>query len=388
MKRIVSLIIIITLSVAIIASGWILGVAFESSNKIDEYKESQIEYMVGIRERGTGNYEQRFFGQFTDFDLDQAYSDNVKYNDVQFLATHNSYKAKSTSVMYAATPFYFNKYTYYFDPLFEQLDKGIFSLELDIYPTSDGFLCMHKTYGDVATNAIDFALALEEIAVWSSINVGHLPLAIMIQPKDWTMRKSDSVDITDEGVFERLDTLLIDTFGDKIYSPSKMLGDTYNNLKEAASSDAWPTLFSLRNKVVIMCLTDSIYDYVDLDPTLKTQQMFPMIKMSLPEKYASYDVHRAFTLIDDTFNMSKQEITRKEKSGRAEYIVSDNIKQAKEGNVFIRTRIDMYEYYSTTAVPLVIAAGANILATDYPPHNNARTDYVIPLDKTVFLKQG
>ena len=48
----------------------------------------------------------------------------------------------------------------------------------------------------------------------------------------------------------------------------------------------------------------------------------------------------------------------------------------------------MYEYYSETAVPLVIAAGGNVLATDYPPHNNDRTDYVIPLDKTVFLKSN
>ncbi|MDD4120881.1 MAG: hypothetical protein PHG90_04780, partial [Clostridia bacterium] len=76
------------------------------------------------------------------------------------------------------------------------------------------------------------------------------------------------------------------------------------------------------------------------------------------------------------------------KKGTAKYDVSELFQQALAENLFIRTRIDMYEYYSETAVPLVIAAGGNVLATDYPPHNNDRTDYVIPLDKTVFLKSN
>jgi len=194
--------------------------------------------------------------------------------------------------------------------------------------------------------------------------------------------------MTDDGVMERFDALLETTFGNKLYSPSDMLGSTYDTLSEAAIADAWPTLFSMRDKIVFMFTMDPVYEYIDLDPTMSSQKMFPALKMELDEDKQEYAKHRAFSWIDETFEMDKKELLSAENRGNAEYVVSDMFKQAKADNIFIRTRIDMYEYYSETAIPLVIAAGGNILATDYPPHNNDRADYAIPLEKTVFLKSN
>ena len=125
-----------------------------------------------------------------------------------------------------------------------------------------------------------------------------------------------------------------------------------------------------------------------MDHTLKTQKMFPGVRMELPAKNARYALHRAFTWIDESFIADKEEIKKAEKRGDAEYTVSDTFMAAINANVYIRTRIDKYNYYSVVAVPLVLAAGGNILSTDYPPHSNDRSDYVIALEKTVFLKSG
>lgn len=388
MKKAIAVSLIVVFSVGVILSAWAIGIVAGSKVKLLEYEKWQAEHLEELRPRLLWNYELRDYGGFCDFDLNQAYLDGVQYNDVQFLATHNSYKGKPGPLMYASELTNYTKYGYYFDPLYEQLEKGIFSLELDIYPTETGFLCMHKTYGDIATTGYNMALALEEIAIWSSCNVGHLPITIMIEPKGWGLRNKDSMNMTDPGVMERFDKLLVDTFGDKLYTPADMLGDTYSNLSEAAAADAWPSLLSMRDKIMVFSITDRVYQYIDLDPSMKTQIMFPAIKMVLDKDHEGYEIHRAVTWIDETFEMDKQELLRAEKKGNGKYDVSEVFQQALEENLLIRTRIDMYEYFSETAVPLVIAAGGNILATDYPPHNNERTDYIIPIEKTVFLKSN
>ena len=387
-KKGIAITLIVCFSIGVAVSAWAIGIVAGSKVKILEYEQWQENHLEELRPRLLWNYAQRDFSGYCDFDLNQAYLDGVKYNDVQFLATHNSYKDKPGPLMYAFELLNYSNYGYYFDPLYDQLDKGIFSLELDVYPTETGFLCMHKTYGDIATTGYNMALALEEIAIWSSCNVGHLPITIMIEPKGWVLKNKDAMNMTDPGVMERFDELLLDTFGDKLYTPADMLGDTYDNLSEAAAADAWPTLLEMKDKIMVFEITDRVYQYIDLDPSMKTQKMFPAMKMLLADKYEGYEIHRAVTWIDETFEMDKQELLKAEKKGTAKYDVSELFQQALAENLFIRTRIDMYEYYSETAVPLVIAAGGNVLATDYPPHNNDRTDYVIPLDKTVFLKSN
>jgi hypothetical protein len=200
LKKVIAVSLIVVFSIGVILSAWAIGIVAGSKVKLLEYERWQADHLEELRPRLLWNFAQRDFSGYCDFDLYQAYLDGVKYNDVQFLATHNSYKGKPGPLMYASELLNYTKYGYYFDPLYEQLEKGIFSLELDIYPTETGFLCMHKTYGDIATTGYNMALALEEIAIWSSCNVGHLPITIMIEPKGWVLRNKDSMNMTDPGV--------------------------------------------------------------------------------------------------------------------------------------------------------------------------------------------
>ena len=110
----------------------------------------------------------------------------IKFNELSFLATHNSYQTPALDelkTMYSGlsdlTFGYIDAATgdFWSETLTDQLNCGLRSFEMDIETFDrDGeisFTCMHSPYLDMTTSCYDFALALKEISMWSDNNPKH-----------------------------------------------------------------------------------------------------------------------------------------------------------------------------------------------------------------------
>lgn len=304
----------------------------------------------------SGNYTKVDENSFCDFDLDKACSDGVKYNEVSFLGTHNSYQkecvlARQKLFRDASTVTFglvkAEKAKFSADYLTDQLNLGVRSVELDVETVvSDGktsFVCSHAPVLDSPTHCYDFALALKEIKLWSDANPNHLPVTIIIEPKkvfipDKNMRYFSCAYANELGEQAKL------TFGDTLITPADMMGN-HSSLKEMREADGWMTLSETRGHVMLLLHDTTVTDkYIAQDTSIKSQVMFPMLRYDSRDKdYAS------FLLINKPKDIQTQ---------------ADEV---LEKNLIIRTRSDNYGSYKETDSQIALNSGAQIVSTDYPP---------------------
>ena len=134
---------------------------------------------------------------FFDGDLQAEIKNGLKFNELRYTATHNSYQTESLDefkkVFRNLSDLSFGliseKTADFVSPtLTQQLERGIYSFEIDVEVfDEDGdvsFTCMHIPQIQMTTSCYDFELALKEIAMWSDNNPGHLPVTIIIEPKE------------------------------------------------------------------------------------------------------------------------------------------------------------------------------------------------------------
>lgn len=307
---------------------------------------------------------------FTSFDLDKAYSDGVKYNDVSFVATHNSYQTACTS---AYKKLYGNLSTVTFglvddeitefnsDTLTEQFNLGIRSIELDVETIVDNgkvsFVCSHSPVIDMTSNCYNFELALKEIKMWSDANPNHIPVTIIIEPK--------KVFIPDIGMryfnlqyVNALDNMLRDVLGDTLITPSDMMGE-HSSLKEMRETDDWMTLSETNGHVIVLLHDTTVTEkYIAQDESIKSQAMFPMLRYKDRDKsYAS------FLLVnkpDDAVKYGSELL---------------------EKNLIFRTQVDEYGSHTDEKRANAFASGAQILSTDYPVKNDMTSiDYFVSFE--------
>lgn len=373
---------------ALVATLYVGVLAGVSKKNMDEADIWQKEHLANLRKM----YAEKSFvpvdwQKYASFDLQAALDGGVKYNEVQFLATHNSYKAKPGKELYFLKPITAFQYKYYFDTLTNQLNSGIFSFELDFYPTKGGFICAHKTFGDTATYCYDFSLAIEELKLWSDNNPGHLPVTIMIEAKGWDFYNKDAVSF-DGAAMKRLDKMLSDIMEDKLFAPSDML-EGYTSLAASAKEGGWPDLKDMKDKFVFMLTVEAAYSYIEQNPDLSGAAMFPLVETGLTGEKEKYAEYRAFAIVDNVFTdtlKTRGLDSRKGKENVYEY--NPQIKEALDGNCFIRVRLDTYGYYDPDAVAPTVLSGGNILSTDYPENlSTSHSDYKVKLNGyTVFLR--
>lgn len=305
----------------------------------------------------SGDYVKVNESKLAGFDVEKAYADGVKFNEVAYVATHNSYQLRSVE---AYRKIYSDLDTVTFglvsgdaplyscDSLTEQFNVGIRSIELDIETVADGddvsFVCSHSPLIDMNSTCYDFELALKEIKMWSDANPGHLPITVIVEPK--------KVFIPDDGrklfkmeYADRLDTLVRDTFGEKLLTPADMMGD-YGSLKEMREADGWLPLKDCAGKVLVLLHDTTVTGkYIKQDETIKTQAMFPMLRYAdRDESYAS------FLIVNDTAKALKY---------RDELVF--------EKKLIVRTMLDTYGSHSDEDRSCAFESCAQILSTDYPP---------------------
>lgn len=304
----------------------------------------------------SGNYTRVDENSFCDFDLEKACADGVKYNEVSFLGTHNSYQkecvpARQKLFEDASTVTFglvkSEKAKFSADYLTDQLNLGIRSIELDIETVvKDGkvsFVCSHAPVLDMPTHCYNFALALKEIKLWSDANPNHLPVTIIIEPKKVFIPEKNMHYFTCNYA-NILGEQAEEIFGDTLITPAEMMG-SHSSLKEMRETDDWMTLGETRGHVMILLHDTTVTDgYISQDKSIKTQAMFPMLRYDSRDKdYAS------FLLINKAKDIQTQ---------------ADEVLGKK---LIVRTRSDNFGSYNEADSQIALTSGAQIVSTDYPP---------------------
>lgn len=328
-----------------------------------EFK-AQAQYIETLRKNPGQALDE---SSFVDFDLE---NNTLHLNEIQFLATHNSFKKLPSKFVNKPLELFSSKVKngyYGYDSLTEQLNKGMRGLELDVTMYDGKFVLSHNAYTDWRTNGVDFSLALEEIKIWSDLNAGHIPLNLMIQVRDsWSPYNHKYGKYSFED-FVRLDKLLSTTFGeDGIIKPGDIIGES-GTVRQGVEDGNWPLLSECRGKVFFAILFDkekNVQNYIDIDPTFKTQRAFIMTSGNKLKDYSAI-VHA-----DDA---------RKD-TQMLENLVSKNY--------ILRSRIDEQFDYSADRRSASIDVGAVILATDHMEGSVLAKDYVCRLngEKTVIAR--
>lgn len=365
-KAIVSIILII----AIIMLGLFISAVVAGFAHIDDNIAYQNEHLDYLKNEYYVNYTPCDEQKLADFDIQQALAGGVKFNEVAFLGTHNSYQLLTTKpklalmkaveiVTFGAVDY--TKATFEMDTLTNQLEYGIRNLEIDIETVDDGenisFVVTHDPIIDNVTSCYDFAKALEEIKMWSDNNPNHLPVSILIEPKgdvpDFNNMKNFTVEYANE-----LGKVIENVLGDTLLTPADMMGD-YANFKEMRENDGWLTLEETLGKVIVLLhpcgVTD---DYIKQDETVKTQVIFPMLRAGLEnEAYASF-------ILDNEPENAKL----------------NNKVSIDEWKLIVRTRADSHPRFSDERYANADICGSQIITTDYPPRSVRTEEHTYTFD--------
>lgn len=338
-----------------------------------EYQNNHIEFLKS--EYYTDSYIPCDEQKFADFDIEKAKSDGIRMNEIVVLGTHNSYQFKATAPKRAlmrtlqiiSLGAVENKAIFEMDTFTEQLEQGVRNLEIDIETVDNkkdiSFTVTHDPVLDNVSSAYNLEKALEEVLLWSENNPGHLPVYLLIEPKDNVPSINNMKNFNVKYALE-LDNLLYNTLGDKLFTPEQVMGD-FDNFETMRNADSWPTLEkSLEKIIVLLHPCEVTEDYIDVDPTIKTQKMFPMLRFdNIDKPYAS------FILENDpaTATINKE-------------------KTVKENNLMVRTRADDYPDFSDERYAATKNCGSHIITTDYPPRSVRKNDHTYTFNgKTIKL---
>lgn len=355
----------------LLISSYIAGFLYIDKNI--EYQNDHLNFLKN--EYYTDNYIPCDEQKMADFDIEKAKADGVKMNEIAVMGTHNSYQLKATlpkrALMRILQIISFgnvkNKAVFEMDTLTEQLEHGIRNLEIDIETIdNDGdisFIVSHDPIFDNVSSAYDFEKALEEILLWSENNPGHLPVYLLIEPKGEVPAINNMKNFNVDYALE-LDKLLKNTLGNKLLTPQQAMGK-YDTFEQMRKADAWPTLEESSGKIIILLHHCNVTnDYINTDPTIKSQAMFPMLRFNEINKY-----YASFILENDPSTAS----TNKEET------VSEN-------KLMVRTRADDFDEFSKERYLATEDCGSHIITTDYPPRSVRKNDHTYSFNgKTIKL---
>lgn len=320
--------------------------------------------------------------------------DQLKINQLQYLTSQNSYRIGTYEPLYNAIDKglgLFSKYKqpagwdYTHETLEDQLNKyNIRGLEFDVYydpdgglfyhragnrlvgePTASGipelndpgFKILHRPDFDYQSHHYTFKSALTAVKNWSDANKDHLPLTILVEPKDDAYVSAATLLIPGDlltrpklitpAALDFIDREIEEIFGKnakKIMTPDEVRGD-FETLEEAILTEGWPKLKDARGKILFV-LDNSGFEksyYLNGHPSLEGRMMFTFSKPGKAE-CAFVRINKPEKDFDEI-----QELVAKGYIVRT--LAEDGTKAAKEGN----------ESQMTAA----FASGAQLIATHY-----------------------
>ncbi len=201
--------------------------------------------------------------------------DTLKLNHIQVKGTHNSYHKMPPEL---ATP----EWNYEHAPLTVQLSEyGVRQVELDVHwEPGVGFRVFHIPVLDDRSTCDTFLECLSEVKAWSDANPWHVPLFILVEPKDDIDPPNKKI----AGHYQDLDAEVFAVWPrDRLVMPDDLRGE-YSTLQEAAKAGNWPTLGFARGKAVFVMLdhTEHAQGYLAEDPLQVGRPFFIMENSEQP----------------------------------------------------------------------------------------------------------
>ncbi len=284
-------------------------------------------------------------------------TESLRLNEMRFIASHNSYKKYVPWFGYIAIGLgedfdEANSLRYQTNTLTEQLFDGIRSFELDVRYKNGAYEVVHVPLVDHRSHAIDFALALEEIRIFSENNPNHLPITLLLEIKDDWMILDPWLDDYDAEAFDVLDEIIIDQLKNHLLMPNAML-ENHDTLSTTISEDGWPLIDDLRGKILVVKHPSKYTQmYVDRDQTLQTLAMFPGVYSGGADAhYASFVVHNS------------PEVD----------VINALVKQG----LIVRTRADSTLKIDSDRRTRAFESGAQIITTDFYPNHQINPSYYV-----------
>lgn len=208
--------------------------------------------------------------------------DTLRMNQVQALATHNSYHVRDE-------PGGLPEWQYSFDPLPVQLgEQGVRAIELDLHwvpDKLDHLEVFHVQLGlDEGTTCRRFTDCLRQVRAFSDANPGHHPIVIQLEVKEGQGEPSLSAQI---------DAEIRSVFREPLIVTPDLVRGSHATLAEAIASEGWPKLGAVRGRVVfgLDCNRDLCLRYVGDDGTLDGQLVFP--DSTPADSFAAFAVHNS-----------------------------------------------------------------------------------------------
>jgi Phosphoinositide phospholipase C, Ca2+-dependent len=211
----------------------------------------------------------------------------VTINQIQVLASHNSYHIEPEPALLAALRSALGAaadgFEYTHRPLADELDAGVRQVELDVFVddpaggryahpklvpllgldpvdpalAGPGLKVLHVQEVDYRSTCPTFVDCLDDIRGWSRDHPGHLPITIQIEAKDDVIPDPTGLGFvqplpwTAPG-FAALEAEIHSVFGDQgIISPGDIKGHS-RSIAEAVRKGRWPTLDEARGQVMFV----------------------------------------------------------------------------------------------------------------------------------------
>lgn len=326
----------------------------------------------------------------------RAGKEELRLNQMQVLATHNSYHpypaGEPTATLVRQIVGALADIVDYRHPTLEQqLDIGVRSFELDVWSDPDGgnyarrplldtvggdpetgiaeleepgLKVLHIAQIDAESTCWTFVECLQQLKRWSDAHPLHAPIMVMIEIKDIDFfSTADYLPITPwvAADYDNLDREIRSVFPpDRLVTPDDVQGG-YSTLEAAVLAKAWPTLAESRGKFLFTscnCLAADRQrkDYIRADGSLKDRVLFPSSKPGNPDA--------AFILLDDP---------------KANF---DQIQQLVAAGYIVRTRADANTKEARandhSTAEAAFASGAQFVSTDYEqPDATINPDYEV-----------
>jgi hypothetical protein len=316
-------------------------------------------------------------------------------NDVQVLASHNSYHVEPEAPLLellrgALGDEAANGFQYTHMPLADELDHGVRQVELDVFVddpaggryaepklvpiagiappdpamATPGLKVFHVQEVDFRSTCPTFVGCLTQIEEWSDAHPRHLPIVIQLEPKDetipdpglgfvtpvpWSADAFADVEAAITSVFHRRDVI----------TPREVRGRA-PTLREGVLRDQWPTLDKARGRVMFM-----------LDNTGEERDMYRALRPDVDDRLIFVpaqppDDDAAVVVVNDPVRDGAR------------------IRQLVAQGFLVRTRADADTVQArsgdTTMRDAAWASGAHFVSTDYVvPDERLGTGYVVEL---------
>jgi hypothetical protein len=236
----------------------------------------------------------------------------LRLNELQFLGTHNSYHIEPEPAVLAAIaaidPQTARTLEYTERPLEEQLDQGVRQLELDIYSDPEGghysnragllalgrdprsgiaaldepgLKVLHIQDLDFQSHCLTFRECLSQLEHWSSAHPYHLPIMVMVEPKQdpipdplhlgfvvplpFDAAAVDGIDAEIRSVFE----------ASRLITPDEVR-ERSATLEQAVLAGNWPSVAESRGRMLFTFLNRGTARelYAQSHPSLEGRVMF------------------------------------------------------------------------------------------------------------------